>query len=92
MNKIVNVFMIIECIISILIYFISIYVFHNQLTLFRALISIICLFIGNGIILFFLTNITNFNQDKIYGFKYELFVLGFVFQVVAIILLKIKQP
>ncbi len=82
--------MIVECIITTLLYLLAIYTFHNQLTLLRLLLSIACLLIGNGVILLFLTNIINFDINKIYGFKLELFILGFVFQVVAFVLLKDK--
>ena len=90
LNKIINIIMIVECMISILLYLFSICAFHNQLTFFRLLPSILSLIIGNGIILFFLTNIIKFDPNKVYGFKYELFVLGFVFQVLAFALLKNK--
>lgn len=90
LNKIINIVMIVECIISTLFYLFAVFAFHNQLALVRILISIICLLIGNGIILIFLTNLINFDPNKIYGFKFELFILGFAFQIAAFALLKSK--
>lgn len=89
-NKTINIIMIVECIISIVLYLFVIFTFHNQLALVRLLISILFLLIGNGIILVFLTNLIKFDLNKIYGFKFELFILGFVFQIAAFAFLKHK--
>lgn len=82
--------MIVECIINTLLYLFSVCAFHNQLTFVRLIISIICLLIGNGIILIFLTNLISFDLNKIYGLKSEIFILGFAFQIVGFALLKSK--
>ena len=88
LKKFIRIIMLAECIISTLLYLFAVYTFHNQSVLLMGLISILCLLAGNGIILFFLTNLINFDQNKINGFKFELFILGFVFQILAFVLLK----
>lgn len=90
LNKIINIIMIAECIISTLLYLFAVCTFHDQLISVRLLISILCLLTGDGIILIFLTNLINFDPNKIYGFKFELFVLGFAFQIASFAFLKNK--
>lgn len=88
MKKILDIVIKAECIICTLLYFFAIYAFHNQLEFVRLLISILCLLIGNGILLVLLTNLIHFDQNKIYGFKWELFTLGVIFQIAAFAFLK----
>lgn len=89
-NKTINIIIIVECIISMVLYLFAIFTFHNQLAFGRLLISILFLLIGNGILLVFFTNLINFDLNKIYGFKFEIFILGFVFQMAAFAFLKHK--
>lgn len=88
MNKIINIIMIVECIITALLYSFAIYTLYTQLSWLMVLRSILCLLIGTAIILIFLTRTLHFDSNKIYGFKYEIFVLGFLLQLAAFVLLK----
>ena len=91
MNRIINIIIIFECILCTTAYIFAVCVFYNQLSLVRGIIGVLSLIIGNLILLFFLTDIFNFDINKIYGFKYEVFVLGMVFQLTAFVLLKNKM-
>ena len=88
MKKVVNIFTIAECIIITLLYLFALYYFREHIVVFRLIFSIVCLFLGNGIILSLFTSLINFDQNKIYGLKLELFSLGFILQIAAFVLLK----
>lgn len=88
MKKILDIVLKAECTICALLYLFALYAFRHQLEFVRLLVSILCLLIGNGILLVLLTNLINFDQNKIYGFKWELFTLGVIFQIAAFAFLK----